>query len=493
VLRTGSHEADEPVAELLLADGFEEEGADACGAEESAVVLGSSPGGEEEAGGGERLIVFDLAGQGDAVHIIHLHIENGEGKGLAGLGGLAQAEERVSGCGDRGGFHAQERDLLGEQGAVGLVMISDEDGGAGELGADGGRGGVGMWGEFFETGGEPERGSLADGAFDADLAAHHFDDLFGDGEAESGAAVLAGGGSIGLGECVEEVGERGGWDAHAGIFDGEEEGDIGIVLGFDADADDDFAVVGEFDGIDDEVGDDLAEPAGVTLEHGGEVRIGKEDQFDMLFFCAVSEEFDGAFGGGEEVELERFEMEFTGLHFGEVEDIINDGEEGFGAVLDGFDEAMLFRGEGGILEENRHADDAIERGADLMADVGKEFGFKAGGLKGFVTGAGEFFFEAFPFGDVHHGADHADGSRMAIVHDVGAVEDVGIVAIGAAIAIFGGPEVTAAVDDLAHAIDDSLMVIGVDMLIPPMAVVEHGIAGEPEDRFDAFVPPDAVG
>jgi hypothetical protein len=314
---------------------------------------------------------------------------------------------------------------------------------------------------------------MAEGAFDADLAAHHFDDLFGDGEAEAGAAVFAGGGTVGLGKGVKEVREGGGGDTDAGIFDGEEEGDMGFGLGLEADAGDDLAMVGEFDGIDDEVGDDLTEAAGVAAELGGDIGIDEEHEFDVFFFGAVGEEFDGAFGGGEQIEVEGFEVEFTGLHFGEVEDVVDDGEEGFGAIFDGFEEAVLFGVERGVLEENGHADDAVEGGADFVADVGEELGFDAGGFEGFVSGAGEFLFEAFPFGDIHHGADHANGAVVPVMHDVGAVEDIGVGVIGAAIAVFGGPEVATAIDDQAHALDDALMILGMDMFIPPMAVLER--------------------
>jgi hypothetical protein len=75
-----------------------------------------------------------LAGEADAVHVIHLHVEDSEGEGLSGVGGLLEAEEGVGGGIDGGGFHAEDGDLLGEEGSVGLVMIGDEDGGAGELG-----------------------------------------------------------------------------------------------------------------------------------------------------------------------------------------------------------------------------------------------------------------------------------------------------------------------------------------------------------------------
>ena len=51
-----------------------------------------------------------------------------------------------------------------------------------------------------------ERAAVTEFAFDADLAAHHFHQPFGDRQAQSGAAVAARGGSVGLPERFEDHG-----------------------------------------------------------------------------------------------------------------------------------------------------------------------------------------------------------------------------------------------------------------------------------------------
>ena len=56
----------------------------------------------------------------------------------------------------------------------------------------------------WRTAVEPERRSRPELAFDPDGAAHHLDQLLGDGQAQPGAAVLAGGGAVDLGERGEQ-------------------------------------------------------------------------------------------------------------------------------------------------------------------------------------------------------------------------------------------------------------------------------------------------
>ena len=65
-------------------------------------------------------------------------------------------------------------------------------------------------------------GAGAYGAFDPEAAAVGFYDVFGDGEAEAGAADFAGAGCVHAIEALEDallIGER---DADAGIGDGDD-------------------------------------------------------------------------------------------------------------------------------------------------------------------------------------------------------------------------------------------------------------------------------
>ena len=71
-------------------------------------------------------------------------------------------------------------------------------------------------------------GALAGGGFDEDVAAEEVGEVSGDGETESGAAVGAGDGGVGLGEGFEEAFGFVLGHADAGVEDFE--GDVGGVF-----------------------------------------------------------------------------------------------------------------------------------------------------------------------------------------------------------------------------------------------------------------------
>ena len=61
---------------------------------------------------------------------------------------------------------------------------------------------------------------------DPDAAVVEVDDAFGDGKAEAGAALGAGGRAVGLLELLEDAILLFGWDARAGVLDFDEEGAV---------------------------------------------------------------------------------------------------------------------------------------------------------------------------------------------------------------------------------------------------------------------------
>ena len=66
-------------------------------------------------------------------------------------------------------------------------------------------------------------------ALDGDVPAHHLGEAAADDEAEAGAAVLAGGGGVGLGEGLEELAELLRRHADAGVGHPEDH-DVAVTL-----------------------------------------------------------------------------------------------------------------------------------------------------------------------------------------------------------------------------------------------------------------------
>ena len=126
-----------------------------------------------------------------------------------------------------------------------------------------------------EAGREVEGAALADRALDPDPAAHHLHQLRGDGQAQAGAAVLARGGGVGLGEGLEDQPLLFGRDADAGVAHLEMQkwrvrecasgerppASVAANVAFTrhSNGDDDLAVLGELQGVARQVDDDLAQ------------------------------------------------------------------------------------------------------------------------------------------------------------------------------------------------------------------------------------------
>src|SRR5437879_4593757 len=75
--------------------------------------------------------------------------------------------------------------------------------------------------------GEMKLRALAHFALDPDAAAMNFDEMFGDGQAQAGAADFAGTGNVNSVETLENARLIGPGDAYAGVGDGE--GHFGAV------------------------------------------------------------------------------------------------------------------------------------------------------------------------------------------------------------------------------------------------------------------------
>jgi hypothetical protein len=213
----------------------------------------------------------------------------------------------------------------------------------------------------------------------------------------------------------------------------------------------------------------------------------------MFTICPVGQHLDGAFHRLPQIEVERFKADLACLHLGKIQDVVDDTEQDLGAGLNGLHKIALFRVELRVVQQHRHADDPIERRSDFMADIGEELRLEPSDLDRFVPGLRQLLFDPFALGDVHHGANHADGAARGIASHVRTIQNVGIPSIRTPVAVFIRPEVVTLFDDRTLTVQDAFPVFGMYVLVPPVPVIFHRLGRVTEDTLDAFVPPYAVG
>ena len=132
-----------------------------------------------------------------------------------------------------------------------------------------------------------EAAAVARLALDPDAPAHQFDQLRGDGQAEPRAAVAARRRRVGLHEGAEDLPLLVGRHADAGVRHGElRDRAVSRQHGPTRDVDDDLALLGELDGVADQVDDDLAQSARIADERVGHVRARCGTTSSRPFSCA---------------------------------------------------------------------------------------------------------------------------------------------------------------------------------------------------------------
>ena len=88
--------------------------------------------------------------------------------------------------------------------------------------------------------------------------------------------------------------------------------------------------------------------------------------------------------GFPQVERRVVQSELSRLDLGEIEDVVDHREQGFARVLDGHKVLALLGRQLALQDQFRHADDRVQRRADLVAHVGQEGALgAAGGFRGF--------------------------------------------------------------------------------------------------------------
>ncbi len=232
------------------------------------------------------------------------------------------------------------------------------------------------------------------------MSAHHADQLLHDGEPKSGAAVFSRYRSVRLREGVENLFLSMQRNANARI--GYLNAHPSLIAVVRPHEDRHIPRLGEFEGIADQVGQNLTESVWIAVDHVPRFRRNGHAQRQSLFSSLFVIEPDSFSEHLTETEGDVFQDQAVGFDLGEIQNVIDDVQQAGSRVVHGVGVSALFVVQRGRQEEFGHAEDAVHGGSNFMTHVGQELRFgQAGSLGGFLR-ATEALFLLFSLGNVPH-------------------------------------------------------------------------------------------
>ena len=236
-----------------------------------------------------------------------------------------------------------------------------------------------------QTEADPELRTLARNTFQANFTAHQLDQLLGNGQAQAAAASLASQRVVGLAEGAEQLLLVLFGHPDTAVLHADAQLRTVVMQVFEHGANHDVTVLGELDGIADQVAEYLAQAQRVAEQVQRSVAVDQADQFQMLGMRVGGKYGETVLDQIAQVERAVIEDQPSGFDLRDVEDAVDDRQQVVGRLLDGIQVVALSCCQAALLQELGEAEHGVERSAYLMAHVGEEFGFDATGFQGFLA------------------------------------------------------------------------------------------------------------
>ena len=219
----------------------------------------------------------------------------------------------------------------------------------------------------------------------ADLSAHHFNQLFRDREPEAGAAILSRRRAVSLGKRLEQRLCFFGGDAdprigHQDFQRAASRFDLRTDFVYALDLHNDFAMLGKLDGVAYQIVQYLTQPAGVTVNARWNVGMNVARKFQPLVVGTLGHDLRHILHDVVQIERDAFQFQLPGLDLGKVQDVIDDPEQRFARTMDRLGEASRLLPEFGVEQELGHAEDAVHRCSNFVAHVRQKLAFQFAGL-----------------------------------------------------------------------------------------------------------------
>ena len=327
-------------------------------------------------------------GQFRSGHLRHRFVQQRDGVGIVGGMGGSQALQRRRPAGGVIAADAPGQQLIAQQLAAGRIVVDHQHAPRREPVAavvflvD--RPGGARQGQF-----DAEGRTHRPGAAHADRAAHQFHQLPGDGQAQPGSAILAGHRAIGLVKRIENPLLVRGRNANSRIAHLETQPVRGGGGVQHRNPRHDLALLGELDGVTQQIAQNLAQPDGIAPRVD---RLGRQgaEQFQILALRALGKQDHHFLDQIPQDKVHRLQFQLARLDLGEIQDVVDDPEQSDSRLLDHLGEAPLLGIQLGSQQQFGHAQNAVHGRADFVAHVGQKLGFGLAGRLGPFLGRAQF-------------------------------------------------------------------------------------------------------
>ena len=221
----------------------------------------------------------------------------------------------------------------------------------------------------------------------------------------------------------EDVFQLAGRNADPGIFHLEPQRQLSWRLGDQVDPQRHPTMLGELDGVAGQIPQHLPQPGAIGLHPMGQITIQIEVQIEPLLLGHQPGQRLQIAEKGRQVHPHRGDLQPMPVDLVQIDDVIEDITQGHGADVDGIQILALLGIQPGLLQDTAQADDAIERGSQLVADGRDEGGLLPAGLL-------QLLLVPLPFGHIAAEAQHPQTLAARVEEGHLAHLEAGRVAIG---------------------------------------------------------------
>lgn len=176
-------------------------------------------------------------------------------------------------------------------------------------------------------------------------------------------------------------------DADPGVAHLETQQMLGARFAQATQLDVDAAAFGELDGVADQIAQHLAQADRVAAHQQAHRRFDIQAQAQLATFGGALQQLHDAVEQFAQVEGGDFQFELVGLELGVIEDVVDDAQQLQRTTGGGLQHVALVQAELAAGDQLQHRNDAVKRGADLVAHGGQEFALGQRGGFGSLFGA----------------------------------------------------------------------------------------------------------